>query len=53
MKKPVQLPVPPVRPPPTSTPLTSFSCEPALVPHIITQFVSGITLPVVDVFQLL
>ena len=53
MNKPVQLPVPPVLVP-TSAPLTSFSCEPSFVPHMITQFESGLTLsPLLRVFQLL
>eukprot|EP00964_Phaeocystis_antarctica_P076830 scaffold47558_cov71-Phaeocystis_antarctica.AAC.5 len=36
-------PVPPVLVP-TSTPFTSFSCDPALVPHMTTQSVFGLTL---------
>ena len=36
-------PAPPVAVP-TSTPFASFSCDPALVPHMTTQFVSGLTL---------
>jgi hypothetical protein len=42
------------RPPgamPTSTPFTSFSCDPALVPHMITQSVSALTLVGIAVFH--
>jgi len=37
------LPVPNL-PVPTSTPFTSFICDPALVPHMTTQSVFGLTL---------
>ena len=36
---------------PTSAPLTSFSCDSALVPHMTTQSVSGLTLSCSAVFH--
>ena len=36
---------------PTSAPLTSFSCDSALVPHMTTQSVSGLTLSCCAVFH--
>ena len=36
-------PVPPAAMVPTSTPFTSFSCDPALLPHMTNQFVFGLT----------
>eukprot|EP00964_Phaeocystis_antarctica_P002284 scaffold1190_cov65-Phaeocystis_antarctica.AAC.3 len=43
-------PVPPAAVP-TSTPFTSFSCDPALVPHMTTQSVSELTWSSGAVFQ--
>ena len=36
---------------PKSTPFTSFSCDPALLPHMTTQSVSGLTLSCHAVFH--